>query len=124
MSYVALATDRFDDVVRFYGSELGFTIVEDWDRPNARGRRFDAGGMRIEILDNGREQRPLSLGEPADRFHGVIEVDDIEAARHRLQLDAPPPETTSWGARLFQLRDPDGVPVTFLEWIDAGSKAS
>ena len=124
MSYVALATDRFDDVVRFYGSELGFAIVDDWDRPNGRGRRFDAGGMRIEILDNSRERRPLPLGGPADRFHVVIEVDDIEAARHRLQLDAPLPETTSWGARLFQLRDPDGVPVTFLEWTEAGSEAS
>ena len=124
MSYVALATDRFDDMVRFYGSELGFAVVEDWDRPNARGRRFDAGGMRIEIIDNSRERRPLSLGEPADRFHVVIEVDDIEATRHRLQVDAPSPETTSWGARLFRLRDPDGVPVTFLEWTEAGSEAS
>ena len=26
-------------------------------------------------------------------------------------------QTTSWGAKLFQLRDPDGVPVTFLEWV-------
>lgn len=124
MSYVALATDRFDDVVRFYGSGLGFSVVDEWDRPNARGLRFDVGGMRLEILDNGRERRPLRLGEPADRFHVVIEVDDIEAARRRIQVEVPSPQTTSWGARLFQLRDPDGVPVTFLQWTGSGSEAS
>ena len=50
------------------------------------------------------------------RFIVVIEVEDIEAVRNRLAVEAPSPQATSWGARLFQLRDPDGVPVTFLEW--------
>ena len=67
MSYIALATDRFDEVVRFYGTDLGFPVVEQWDRPTARGLRFDLGGMRLEILDNERERNPLTLGAPADR---------------------------------------------------------
>jgi catechol 2,3-dioxygenase-like lactoylglutathione lyase family enzyme len=116
MSYVALATDRFDEVVRFYGEGLGFPVVAEWDRPNGRGRRFDLGGLRLEILDNARERRPLSLGEPADRFHVVVEVEDVKAAWGGLAIEAPPPTATSWGARLFQVRDPDGVPVTFLQW--------
>jgi len=24
----------------------------------------------------------------------------------------------SWGARLIEVRDPDGVSITFLEWLD------
>lgn len=122
MSYVALATDHFDEVVFFYGEGLGFPVVEEWDRHNGRGRRFDLGGFRLEILDNTRERHPLHLCEATDRFHVVVEVDDIEAARKRIALSAPPPQSTSWGARLFQLRDPDGVPVTFLEWDYARSK--
>ena len=116
MSYVALATDSFDAVVLFYGECLGFPIVEKWDRDNGRGRRFELGGLRLEILDNKRERRPLRLCEPADRFHVVVEVDDVEAARGRIAVPTPSPETVSWGAKLFQLCDPDGVPVTFLEW--------
>lgn len=116
MSYVALATDRFDEVVRFYGEGLGFAVVAEWDRPNGRGQRFDLDGLRLEILDNARERRPLPLGEPADRFHVVVEVEDIEAAWRGLAIKAPAPKATSWGARLFQVRDPDGVPVTFLQW--------
>ncbi len=123
MSYVALATDHYQDVVDFYGAGLGFTAVDQWDRPNARGLRFDLGGMRLEILDNARERHPLPLGEPSDRFHVVIEVEDIDVARRRVRVEAPSPQDTSWGARLFKVRDPDGVPVTFLQWTDTGSEA-
>ncbi len=124
MSYVALATERYDDVVAFYGEGLGFPVVDKWDRPNARGMRFDLGGMRLEILDNQREQRPLTLGAPADRVHLVVEVDDIEEARDSIKIDAPLPQGTSWGARLFQVRDPDGIPVTFLQWIETEGDGS
>jgi len=117
VSYVALATDRFDEVVAFYRDRLGFPIVDCWDRPDARGLRLDIGGMRLEILDNGRESHPLTLGQPADRFHVVIEVDDVDFTWATIDVDAREPETTSWGARIFQLRDPDGVPVTFLQWL-------
>jgi len=118
MSYVAIATEQFDAVITFYGKQLGFPVMEQWDRPNARGVRFDLGGMRLEILDNSRQRPPLNLGLLDNRFHLVIEVDDIEATQHNLNIDTPEPQSTSWGARIFQLRDPDGVPVTFLEWVD------
>jgi catechol 2,3-dioxygenase-like lactoylglutathione lyase family enzyme len=116
MSYVALATDSFDAVARFYGEDLGCAVLDEWDRTNGRGRRFDLQGQRLEILDNARERQPLTLPVPADRFHLVIEVDDIETARSRLRIPAPPPRSVSWGATMFQVRDPDGVPVTFIEW--------
>ncbi len=120
MSYVALATDAFDEVAHFYGAVLGFPLAAEWDRPTGRGRRFDAGGgLRLEILDNRRERHPLSLGTPGDRLHVVVEVADIDATHKRLSLVAPAPADTSWGARLFQLRDPDGVAVTFLQWLAA-----
>jgi catechol 2,3-dioxygenase-like lactoylglutathione lyase family enzyme len=121
MSYVALATDAFDEVARFYGDVLGFPVVAAWDRPNGRGRRFDLGGLRLEILDNARERHPAALHEPGDRAHLVIEVGDVEAARRALAIGAPAPRKTSWGAKLFQVRDPDGVPVTFLEWEETAS---
>jgi catechol 2,3-dioxygenase-like lactoylglutathione lyase family enzyme len=124
MSYVALATDRYDDVVEFYGELLGFPIVERWDRSNARGLRFDLGGMRLEILDNLREKPPLDLGAPADRVHVVVEVDDIEETRDKIRIEAPLVQATSWGAYLFQVQDPDGVPVTFLQWTKKESEES
>jgi len=116
MSYVALVTKRFDEVTRFYGELLGFPIVKQWDRSNARGLRFDTGGMRLEIIDNDRERRPVNLGEPEDKVHIVIEVENIDEARARLKLEVPPIQDTSWGARIFRVHDPDGIPVTYLQW--------
>jgi len=117
MSYIALATDRFDLVRAFYEDSLGFPVVAEWDRPNGRGRRYDlCGGLRLEILDNVRECHPFQLALAGDRTHIVVEVEDIDAARRKLAVTAPEPQTASWGARLFQLRDPDGIPVTFLQW--------
>ena len=124
MSFVALATDRFDEVVHFYGAELAFPVIDQWNRPSGRGLRFDlGGGMRLEIVDNVREPNHQCLGAPADRFHVVIEVDDIEIARRRIK-GAPPAQITCWGAQLFQVRDPDAVRVTFLQWIETGSEES
>ena len=122
MSYVALATARFDEVARFYGDDLGFPVIESWEHSNGRSRVFSLNGLRLEILDNAREKHPLRLLEPADRFHLVIEVDDVEAVHRQLEIAAPPLQTTSWGARLFQVRDPDGVPVTFLQWEEEAGR--
>jgi catechol 2,3-dioxygenase-like lactoylglutathione lyase family enzyme len=119
MSYIAMVTGRFDEVSHFYGELLGFSIVEQWDRPNARGIRFDTGGMRLEIIDNMREHNPLKLGETGDKVHLVIEVEDIDTARESIAVAAPFIKDTSWGARTFRVNDPDGVPVTFLQWTRA-----
>ena len=36
MSYFAMVTDRYDEMARFYGQDLGFKVVRQWDRSNAR----------------------------------------------------------------------------------------
>ena len=123
MSYIALVTSQYDEVTDFYGEQLGFPVVDQWDRANGRGRRFDTGGMRLEIIDNEREQHQRSLGETADKVHIVVEVDTIDEAKNNIKLDAPSIQDTSWGSRLFRVRDPDGISVTFLQWVknDGGS---
>ena len=60
--------------------------------------------------------------DSSERVHVVIEVDDIDSAWSGMKVSAPVPATTSWGARLFQIQDPDGVPVTFLQWEEATEK--
>jgi catechol 2,3-dioxygenase-like lactoylglutathione lyase family enzyme len=116
MSYVALATNNFDEVSHFYQMGLGFEVIDEWDREHGRGRRFNAEGMALEILDNERETNSMRIFPPGDRVHIVIEVPDIDTVHQRIAVSAPKPQSTSWGATLFQVRDPDGVPVTFLQW--------
>jgi len=122
MSYVALATDSFEAMARFYGEVLLFPILSEWDRPTGRGRLFDLGaGLRLEILDNARQKHPAVLSSPCGRTHIVIEVEDINQARIGIPINTPAPQTTSWGARLFQIQDPDGITVTYLQWTHHNS---
>ena len=124
MSYIAFATNAFEQVTDFYGETLGFSLVEEWDRSRGRGKRFDlGGGLRLEILDNLREPDPVQL-DVSRRVHVVVEVQDIQIAWRQLKMNAPLPVQTSWGARVFQIDDPDGVPVTFLEWTANRSKSA
>ena len=116
MSFVALVTDDFETVVRFYGGDLGFPVLREWDRPDGRGCVFDARGMGLEILDNRREERPRELAPAGGRLSLVVEVTDVASVWSCLGIEAPEPRDVSWGARLFEVHDPDGVSVTFLEW--------
>ena len=120
MSWVALATSRYDEACAFYGRTLGCPVVDGWDRPGARATVFDLTGLRLEILDATRE-KAMALGDPKDRVHLVLEVEDVDAFARRLG-EAPEPQGTSWGARILRLRDPDGIPVTVLSRRPGGSR--
>jgi hypothetical protein len=71
VSYAALVTDRFDDMVRFYGSTLNFPRLEGWDPQNGRWQRFDLDELLLEILDNGESAAP----------RGVMQQDLIDRKR-------------------------------------------
>jgi len=119
MSYVALATDNFDLMSSFYRETLGFAVLQEWDRPRGRGRRFDlGGGLRLELLDNQREPKPMVIPILGDRLHVVVEVAHIEEIRVKILCELPEVQRVSWGALLFQIRDPDGTPITYIEWTE------
>ncbi|MGY6215023.1 VOC family protein [Methylolobus aquaticus] len=117
MSYVCLATAGFDAVEAFYRQALGGSVIRAWDRPGARGVLLEVHGLRLELLDAAREKRQLRLPAPGDRVHLVLEVADVDAVHRSLALYAPVPVTTNWGSRCFAIRDPDGVQITFLQWL-------
>jgi catechol 2,3-dioxygenase-like lactoylglutathione lyase family enzyme len=122
VSYLCLATENFEAVTRFYRDVLASATLAEWDRSGARGVLLDLNGLRLEILDATREKSPLQLNPPGDRLNLVIEVTDVEAVHRRLALDVPGPAASSWGASWFTVRDPDGVPVRFVQWLGATPK--
>ncbi len=93
--------------------------------PTRRGRRFDLDGGHApgESSTTRRERAPAAARAPRPTAStSSVEVDDVEATPGAgWRSTAPEPvAATSWGARLFQVRDPDGVPVTFLQWTGPG----
>jgi len=115
VSWVALATTRFEETCAFYGTTLGCPVVGGWDRPDGRATVFDFSGMRLEVLDASRE-KAKALGDASDRVHLVLEVEDVDAFRRRMRGEVPEPVDTSWGSRVLRIRDPDGIRVTVLAW--------
>ena len=114
-SYVVLRTNNFEAMVSFYGERLGFPQADRWNQASGQGVIYELPGVLLTIVDNDRERSPLILGASLDRVGLVIEVEDIDDARDHLDMETPIPSATSRGARQFQLRDPDGLPITFLQ---------
>lgn len=116
MSFVALVTDRFDEMAAFYGLTMGFAEVKRWERSNGRGIRFDLGSLVLELVDNQRKSSPLKLRGATNRVHLVVELDDINDVRQKIPLATGEPTTTAWGAKLLEFTDPDGTTLTLLQW--------
>lgn len=113
MSRMALATQKYEEMVAFYQNQLGFCLVQSWDRPGARGGIFAGpGGFKLEILDAARERQNLIFHEASDRMHLILEVEDVGKFGERHGL--PVPVETSWGGPIIKVCDPDGWPVVVM----------
>lgn len=113
MSRVALATQKYEEMTAFYQNQLGFCLVQSWDRLGARGGIFAGpGGFKLEILDATRDRQSLTLHEASERMHLVLEVEDVRKFGQGHGL--PVPVETSWGGPIIKVCDPDGWQVVVM----------
>ena len=84
--------------------------------------RPDAG-FNLVYLRTGLEtfKPPALAGRPADGLLLAFVVDDVDAEHDRLVREGvaitTPLETEPWGERYFQVTDPCGVVVQFVQWV-------
>lgn len=104
-----------DATADFYTQVLGFTLVRDQRDGSPGYLALERDRVRIGAAYRDEPERQPGRRPPSGT-EIVIEVDDLDAARARLALATPEPVETGWGARLFQVQDPDGTPVWFLKW--------
>src|SRR5687767_6810054 len=84
--------------------------------------RADAGFNLIYLRTGLETFKPVSM---RDRDAGglliVFVVDDVDAECARLESEGvaltTPLETEPWGERYFQVTDPNGVVVQFVQWV-------
>lgn len=84
--------------------------------------RADAGFNLIYLRTGLETFKPISMRDrDADGLLIVFVVDDVDAECARLEGEGVAPttplETEPWGERYFQVTDPSGVVVQFVQWV-------
>ena len=84
--------------------------------------RADAGFNLIYLRTELETFKPVSMRDPdADGLLIVFVVDDVDAECARLESEGvvltTPLETEPWGERYFQVTDPNGVVIQFVQWV-------
>jgi catechol 2,3-dioxygenase-like lactoylglutathione lyase family enzyme len=86
--------------------------------------REDAGFNLIFLRTGLKTFKPESMrGHAADGLLVAFVVDDVDAECARLEQEGvaltTPLETEPWGERYFQVTDPNGVVIQFVQWVTA-----
>jgi methylmalonyl-CoA/ethylmalonyl-CoA epimerase len=122
---VALTTDDYERLVRFYCDGLGIEPAQIWNNGQGRALILDMGKATLEIFDEPQAQTIDQL-EAGQRLSGPIrfalQVPDLKAAMERLLAHGAtlvhPPVITPWGDYNVRLQDPDGMQVTLFQILD------
>ena len=84
--------------------------------------RADAGFNLIYLRTGLETFKPVSMRDrDADGLLIVFVVDDVDTECARLESEGvaltTPLETEPWGERYFQVTDPNGVVIQFVQWV-------
>jgi catechol 2,3-dioxygenase-like lactoylglutathione lyase family enzyme len=124
--HVGTTVSDLDRAVEFYRDVLGFELLSEFTVsgesfatgvgvPGATGEfaHLDADGVRVELVEYDPEGESCTAESVNQRGakHMGFEVDDVEAFYEALPDDVETvsePQTTSSGARILFIRDPEG----------------
>ena len=120
-SAVSLTVDDVEASTAFFVDHLGYRARMAADGFASLGRDDDA--VNLVLLRRGIEVLPEDYRD--QHAAGVIValvVADLEAELARLQAEGVtvtlPLQEEEWGERLFQVKDPNGVVVELVEWVE------
>lgn len=119
---VALTTDAFERMVRFYCDGLGLEPAQVWPDDQGRALVLDMGKATLEVFDEMQAQT-IDQIEVGRRISGqmrfALQVPDLNAAVERLLAHGAtlvhPEVVTPWGDRNVRLQDPDGMQITLFQ---------
>lgn len=101
----------FYGVREFYETELGYKVVDEWDRPESKGVMFDVGGTILELLTPKSGYRPIAGADVS------LEVKDVwklyESMRDKSYI-LRGLKNNDWGDTSFHITDPEGFRITFF----------
>lgn len=122
---VALTTDEFEKMARFYSAGLGLEPEQVWDSDQGQSLVLNMGKATLELFDETQAQTVDNI-EVGRRVSGQIrfalQVPNLESAMERLLAHGAtlvhPPVVTPWGDTNVRLQDPDGMQITLFQPAD------
>jgi len=122
---VALTTDDFERMVKFYCDGLGLEPAQIWPDDQGRALVLDMGKATLEVFDEMQAQT-IDRIEVGRRISGQIRfalrVPDLKTAMQRLLAHGAtlvhPEVVVPWGDHNVRLQDPDGMQITLFERRD------
>jgi catechol 2,3-dioxygenase-like lactoylglutathione lyase family enzyme len=119
---VALTTQDFERLTKFYCEGLGLTPAQLWTNENDKALLLEMGRATIEIFDEAHSDivDNIEAGKPIrDRIRFALEVPDLNAAMERLIAHGAtvvhPPVITPWNHHNVRLQDLDGMQITLFQ---------
>ena len=122
---VAITTEEFERLTKFYCNGLGIEPAEIWDNGQGQAIVLNMGNATLEIFDE-IQAETIDQIEAGRRISGQIrfalKVPDLQAAMERLIANGAilihPPIQTPWGDYNVRLQDPDGMQITLFQTIE------
>lgn len=122
---VALTTDDYERLVKFYCEGLGIEPAAIWNNNGGRALMLEMGRATLEIFDEAQAE-VIDQIEAGKRVSGqvrfALQVRDLAAAMERLLAHGAilvhPPVVTPWGDTNVRLQDPDGMQITLFQAAD------
>ena len=123
---VALTTNDYERLVKFYSDGLGLEPAAIWNNDGGKALILDMGKATLELFDE-RQAEVIDQLEAGRRVSGQIrfalQVPDLKAAMERLLAHGATlvhgPVQTPWGDTNVRLQDPDGMQITLFQPPDA-----
>jgi catechol 2,3-dioxygenase-like lactoylglutathione lyase family enzyme len=122
---VAITTDDFERLTRFYQEGLGLEPAEVFGNAKEKGLIYEMGNATLEVF-NEPYAASVDAIEVGRRVSGhirlAIRVPDLAAAVDRLvKLGVTlvhEPIVTPWGHHNARLQSPDGLQITLFQILD------
>ena len=119
---VALTTNDYERLVRFYSEGLGIEPAAIWNNDGGKALILDLGKATLELFDE-RQAEVIDQLEAGKRLSGqnrfALQVPDLSAAMQRLLAHGATlvhePVQTPWGDINVRLQDPDGMQITLFQ---------
>ena len=120
-SRVVLKVKDYRQSFEFYHDLLGLKMTTSWQREDSWGAIFSVGPSSVEIIwyPQGDGFDDCNYVLERQKIELFFDADDVDIMFQRLVDKGADvikkPFNAAWGYRLFKIKDPDGIPVAFIE---------